>query len=265
MSPGIFALASVSSSRLAGAWYRIFSGEEDGWTFQALERAVVGYGGPTLLVIGASDEGGRTATLGAYTATGWERRRGFYGGPDCFLYRLAPELGVCRPLPRVGTRGGNYMFLRSDASVAPYGGPAGGDGPARGLGFGGALGSPRLFVDDSLETVTVSDRDTSFGPGDLGPPRSARDSLPGSRRAHRIDTLEVFAVGDASTVIAGLDARGTRRDAADAALRNARTVDRAAFLGDLREGGGKNFAHRGQVDGRAHGYLKGEDGKTNGL
>jgi len=262
MNPAVFALASVSSSRFGGGWYRLFSGEEDGWTFLALERAIVGYGGPTLLIIrAADDETGAAATFGAYTATKWERRRDFYGTPDCFLYQLAPELRVCRPLPRVGTRGGHYMYLHSDTNVASCN-PARRDDLPRGLGFGGTLSSPRLFVDAGLETVEASHQDSTYELGHLAAPPPPDD--PRSRRAHRIESLEVYAVGDAATVIVpGFEERGMRRDVADATLRNARTVDRAAFLG--REGQGKNFAHRGQVDGRAHGYLKGEDGKTNGL
>ena len=266
MSPGIFAFASISSSRFAHGWYRIFSGEDDGWTFQALERAIVGYAGPTLLVIQASDgKEGETATFGAYTATKWERRRDFYGTPDCFLYQLAPELRVCRPLPRTGTRGGHCMYLHSDTNVASN--PARKDNLAPGIGFGGTLQSPRLFVDANLENVAVSHQDSTYELGYLAfPPSSDPYASYSSRRTHRIESLEVYAVGDESTVIErGFEARDVHRGVADATLRNARTVDRAAFLGDLREGGGKNFAHRGQVDGRAHGYLKGEDGKSNGL
>ena len=83
-----------------------------------------------------------------------------------------------------------------------------------------------------------------------------------------IDSLEVYAVGDEETIRRGFQAQYQHRDIADATLRNARTVDKAAFLGDMRNGviETKAFAHRGQVDGRANGHLKGEeDGKANGL
>ena len=81
----------------------------------------------------------------------------------------------------------------------------------------------------------------------------------------RIDSLEIYAVGDEDTIQRGFHQQSQHRDINEATLRNARTVDKAAFLGDMRNGDGKTFAHRGQVDGRAHGYLKEEDAKANGL
>ena len=107
------------------------------------------------------------------------------------------------------------MYLHSNTNVA--------SNPARridnltpGMGFGGTLRNPRLFV---VEYVTVSHQNSSYELEYLNsPPRRGW-----SRHAHRIESFEVYALGDAATVIGrGFEARDVHRDVADATLRNAR-------------------------------------------
>lgn len=172
------------------------------------------------------------------------------------------------------------MFFNNGMSTNIHSGnPSKKDDLAKGLGFGGTVRHPRLFVDIHLEECRVSSQDTSFEEGHLGLPPSANNDegdpfssssgfASSTTSTLHIDSLEIYAVGDEDTLRKGFEAQYQHRDIADAALRNARTVDKAAFLGDLRNGvvETKAFAHRGQVDGRAHGSLKGEeDGKANGL
>jgi len=271
LSPQIFAFASISKHKFGEKWYRIFAGEDDGWTFQSLERAILGYEGPTLLVVqGHSkiDNKNKSVTFGAYTASKWQNKRDFFGTSDCFLYQLQPTLTVLKPLPKMGSRGGHYMYFHSNTNVSTTN-PSRKDDLAVGLGFGGSVRHPRLFIDNHLETASVSHQDTSFEEGYIGLPPSNDPfcSQSFSSTVH-IDSLEVYAVGDEETIRRGFQAQYQHRDIADATLRNARTVDKAAFLGDMRNGviETKAFAHRGQVDGRANGHLKGEeDGKANGL
>ena len=271
LSPQIFAFASISKHKFGEKWYRIFAGEDDGWTFQSLERAILGYEGPTLLVVqGHSkiDNKNKSVTFGAYTASKWQNKRDFFGTSDCFLYQLQPTLTVLKPLPKMGTRGGHYMYFHSNTNVSTTN-PSRKDDLAVGLGFGGSVRHPRLFIDNHLETASVSHQDTSFEEGYIGLPPSNDPfcSQSFSSTVH-IDSLEVYAVGDEETIRRGFQAQYQHRDIADATLRNARTVDKAAFLGDMRNGviETKAFAHRGQIDGRANGHLKGEeDGKSNGL
>ena len=165
------------------------------------------------------------------------------------------------------------MYFHSNTNVVSNN-IAKNDELAEGFGFGGTLKNPRLFVDRSLEYCRVMSCDTSFEEGLLGfepsdDPLSSSYyvSISSSSTLH-IDTLEIYAVGDMETIRRGFQALDQYRDIADANLRNARTVDKAAFMGDLRNGviESKAFAHRGQIDGRANGCLKGdEDGKANGL
>jgi len=286
LSPAMFCFASISANKFGGKWYRIFDGSQDGWTFHQLEHAIIGYQGPTLLLVRASSKNNNSddnavVTFGAYTASKWEKnKRDFFGTSDCFLFQLAPTLCVMKSLPKMGTRGGHYMYFNNGMSTNIHSGnPSKKDDLAKGLGFGGTVRHPRLFVDIHLEECRVSSQDTSFEEGHLGLPPSTNngDCDPFSSSSGvassttstlHIDSLEVYAVGDEDTLREGFEAQYQHRDIADAALRNARTVDKAAFLGDLRNGvvESKAFAHRGQVDGRAHGSLKGEeDRKANGL
>mmetsp|Transcript_25607 Transcript_25607/g.42279 ORF Transcript_25607/g.42279 Transcript_25607/m.42279 type:complete len:659 (+) Transcript_25607:150-2126(+) len=273
LSLPIFAFTSISTTKFGGKWHRLYAGA-DGWTFQKLEHAIMGYDGPTLLVIKASSKQHDTVTLGAYTAAKWERnKRDFFGVPDCFLFQLVPTLRVLKSLPKMGTRGGHYMYFHSNTNTQNLN-PSKKDELVEGLGFGGTVRTPRLFVDCNLEECRASSKDTSFEEGHLGvtpsdDPFSSAFSPSGgasTTSSLHIESLEVFAVGDSETIMKGFQAQNHYRDIADSTLRNARTVDKAAFLGDMRNGviETKAFAHRGQVDGRAHGCLK-VDGKANGI
>jgi len=145
-----------------------------------------------------------------------------------------------------------------------------------GLGFGGSIRKPRFFIDRTLEECHVSSHDTTFEEGELGFPPSSDQLISStsfsnpnfsSSSSLHIDSLEIYAVGDDDTIRRGFQALTQYREIADANLKNSRTVDKAAFMGDLRSGviESKAFAHLGQVDGRANGALKEEDGKANGL
>jgi hypothetical protein len=276
LSPPIFVFTSISTTKFGEKWHRLYTGA-DGWTFQKLEHAIMGYDGPTLLVIKASSKSSKqheTVTLGAYTAAKWERnKRDFFGVSDCFLFQLEPTLRVLKSLPKMGTRGGHYMYFHSNTNTQNLN-PSKKDELAEGLGFGGTVRTPRLFIDCHLEECRASSKDTSFEEGHLGVPPSddpfsstfTPSGGASTSSSLHIESLEVFAVGDSETIKKGFQAQYHYRDIADSTLRNARTVDKAAFLGDMRNGviESKAFAHRGQVDGRAHGCLK-DDGKANGL
>ncbi len=270
LSPPVFAFASISVPKLGEKWYQIYDGETEGWSFQALENSILGYEGPTILVIQAHPDHNKNATVtfGAYTASKWEKnKREFFGTTDSFLFQLQPTLRVLNSLPKTGTRGGHYMYFHSNTNVQTNN-PLRKDDLTVGLGFGGTVRKPRLFIDSNLEYCTVSDQDTSFEEGHLGlPPSNDPFSSMYSSSTYNIYSLEVYAVGDEESIQSGFRAQRQHRDIADATLRNARTVDKAAFLGDMRNGfiETKAFAHRVQVDGRANGYMKGEEGKANGL
>jgi len=239
LSPPIFAFASISMTKLGQNWYQIYDGSTDGWTFQALENSILGYEGSTILIIQAqatSDDGDTNkeiVTFGAYTSSKWERnKRDHFGSSDCFLFQLYPTLQVLQSLPKVGSKGGRYMYFHSNTNVQTNN-PSRNDDMAVGLGFGGTVRQPRLFVDCNLEYCTISNQCTSFEEGYLGLPPSIADPFvasPSSSSTLNIISLEVYAVGDEDTINRGFRAQRQHRDIADSTLRNARTVDRAAFV-----------------------------------
>ena len=130
----------------------------DGLSFNRLHNALLGYGGPTLLVIPSADS---DAIFGAITASPWKESKDYYGSAeDCFLYQLSPVLTVCHP----SRRGQNFMFCHSSQSQSHRG------SAPRGIGFGGtATQSPRLFLDESFCGCFVSCQDNTFETGYLLP------------------------------------------------------------------------------------------------
>jgi hypothetical protein len=206
-------------------------------------NALLGYGGPTLLII----QSGRS-TFGAFTASPWKESKDFYGNHDCFLYKLLPETTcVYRPTGANTPASTRFMYCNSFARSRGF------DKQAHGIGFGGSNDRPRLFLAESFDDCFAGSDDLTFEKGLLletkpngGAFRSASDSM------FEIDNLEVWGVGGTEVVEESLKARSRTRDIRQANINKARKVDKAAFLDDLRSGfiDSKAFAHRGQIQGR---------------
>lgn len=132
------------------------------------------------------------------------------------------------------------------------------DQQAHGIGFGGGVQEPRLFIAESFDDCVASDADLTFARGRLL--GNANDALLGTStfgenaagKYFDIDSLEVWGVGGTEVVMEALGARAKQRGIRQAAINKARKVDKAAFLEDFQSGlfDSKAFAHRGQVQGR---------------
>jgi hypothetical protein len=197
---------------------------------------LLGYGGPTLIVIEATTGG----IFGAFTASSWKESKDFYGNSDCFLYQLLPFTSVYRPRGN----GTNYMYCNSEARSRGY------DGLAHGIGFGGTNLEPRLFISESFDGCFASSEDLTFENGPLLP-RRVEGTMP--RKTFEIENLEVWGVGGDHVVADALESRDKQRELTAANIRKARKVDKAAFLDDFRNGviESKAFQHRDQIQGRA--------------
>lgn len=234
-NPRIFTVACLSAS-LTGDYHRLYTSAADGLSFNRLQNAVLGYGGPTLVLIRSSSGG----IFGAFTASAWKESKDFYGNTDCFLYQLSPCTAVYRPTSNER----NFMYCNSAARSRGY------DQQAHGIGFGGSVQEPRLFLAENFDECVAAAQDLTFDNGRLLPEV-------GSSQQHRklfdIDSLEVWGVGGTAAVQAALEARVASRAVTDEAIRRARNVDKAQFLDDFKAGtfGGKAFQHRQEVDGRA--------------
>ncbi len=226
-SPLLFTFAAMSSS-LGGAWYRLFTSDEDGLSFNRLQNSLLGYGGPTLLIIKEVEGGG---IFGAFTSTAWKESKDFYGDSDCFLFQLQPDLKVIRPRLR-GTN--NFMYCNSESRSRGY------DGQAHGIGFGGTVEKPRLFIAESFDGCMASSSDLTFDAGVLlSPLNQTKDDFitaPTNRKYFELLTIEVYGVGGDDIVTEALGARNAQREIKAANIRKARKVDKAAFLDDFKSG-----------------------------
>ncbi|KAF0720165.1 Aste57867_520 [Aphanomyces stellatus] len=203
---------STQSLQLQHTWDRLYTSTQDGLSFNRLSYHLLGYTGPTLLLITATDG----ATFGAYGDTPWKEGSKFFGGPGCFLFRVAPTFMVC---PSTGT-GANYMYYNTKGIALP-----------RGLGFGGSTSKFRLFLDDDLDNCVTSLKCTSYDAGSV--------SL---KASFRIQTLEIWGCGGDESKQAQ---QGYRAETAEL-INRARKVDKAQFAGnsfDREMFLGKTFGH----------------------
>lgn len=240
-SPLLFTFASMSNS-LGGAWHRLYTSDSDGLSFNRLQNALLGYSGPTLLIIKEAETGG---TFGAMTTTAWKESKSFYGNSDCFLFRIHPSVKVMRPR---GV-GENFMYCNSISRSRGY------DGQAHGIGFGGTTDKPRLFISENWDDCMASAADLTFEAGSLLPQRN--DGNPS--KLFDLESLEVWGVGGDEAVAHALGDREKQREIIAANIRKARKVDKAQFVDDLAQFGSKTFQHRDQIRGRADCHISNKD------
>jgi len=235
-SPLLFTFACMSPS-LGGLWHRIYTSDHDGLAFNRLQNALLGYGGPTLLIIRESKCGGM---FGAFSATRWKESKDFYGTSECFLFRLKPSLAVYKS--KFSSE--NYMYCNSAARSKGY------DGLAHGIGFGGTSDQPRLFISECFDQCFAASGDLSFEAGALLPP--PKEGAPPTKHFD-IESLEVWGVGGNKVINDALQERKKSRKIVSENIRKARKVDKAQFLDDFKSGliESKAFAHQEQVSGRA--------------
>jgi len=247
-SARLFGLACMSPA-LTGRYHRLFTSAADGLSFNRLQNAVLGYGGPTLLLVRSTSGG----IFGAFTATTWKESKDFFGNTDCFLYQLQPATAVYRPTGNER----NYMYCNSAARSRGY------DQQAHGIGFGGTVHEPRLFLAETLDDCCAAATDLTFENGRLLPEISIDNKGNGNntnntQQQHRkyftVDSLEVWGVGGTAVTQAALEQREAARAVTNEAIRRARKVDKAQFLDDFRAGtfASKAFQHRQEADGRAN-------------
>jgi hypothetical protein len=217
-------------------WHRLYSSELTGHSFNRLEHSLLGYGGPTLLVVKTKSQ----VTLGAFTSQSWKESKHFYGTADSFLFQLDPKVSVLRPTEK----GKNFMYLHSGIFGSSLNLQK--QDLPRGIGFGGTPDKPRLFIPESFEECSAESLDKTFESGDLLP----LDAL----KKFEIQCLEVWGVGSDQVIMDALKARSNFREITDTAVFNARVVhDKSQFAKDLKSGllSSKVFAVDEDVRGRS--------------
>ena len=255
-NPLLFTFGCLAKS-LSGKWFRLYTSDFDGLSFNRLQHSLQGYGGPTLMMIRATSGG----TFGAFTGSAWKESGTFYGNDDIFLYQAEPCVGVYRPRSTSGTS--NFMYCNSSARSKGYDGLAHGKSWGllnmrnlilnrflfyKGIGFGGTADQPRLFIPESFENCVASSRDLTFEQGLLLPP----DENGSLQKYFEIESLEVWGVGGDDIVNDALNDRLKQRVLLQSNIDKARKVDKAQFLDDFKSGliESKAFVHRDQMRGR---------------
>ena len=256
----LFALSCTSLSLASGRWHRLFSSEANGLSCNRLMHSILGFGGPTLILIRAKYGLG---TFGAYTHTAWSHESGsFYGKSDCFLFRLGPaSLSIYRPtggnsagssigMEESGAKSAtsnnetdetrNFQYFNPEARSKGY------DGLAHGIGFGGSPEQPRLYIDEVLDGSCARADDLTFENGPLLSESTA------SNGQFEVETIEVWGVGNSQQIEDALFARDGQRDDAAKRIRQAMKGAKGQFLEDFQSGlaGSKMFQHRDQIRGR---------------
>ncbi|KAL3761716.1 hypothetical protein ACHAW5_005967 [Stephanodiscus triporus] len=258
----LFALSCTSLTLASGRWHRLFSSEANGLSSNRLMHSILGYGGPTIILIRSkdtSDEGNCiSGVFGAYTFTPWTQESPqFYGDSDCFLFRLGPDpMAIYRP--KGGGEDGmdtfgmnkavnlessrNYMYFNSEARSKGY------DGLSHGIGFGGTCELPRLFIDEVLDACRAAPEDMTYGKGPL---LSGLKDF--SATSHfEVEAMEAWGVGTSQLVEEALLARDGQRQDALKKIRTAMKGAKGQFLEDFQSGlaGNKLYQHREQIQGR---------------
>lgn len=187
-------------------WHHLYSSETTGHSFNRLEHSILGYGGPTVLLVKTKGQ----VTLGAFASQPWKESKHFHGTVDCFLFQLDPKVAVYRPTGN----GENFMYLHSglfsssldlESQDLPHG-----------IGFGGTSDKPRLFIPESFEGCSASFLDKTFESGDL----LLLDAL----EKFEIQFLEVYGVGGDQVITNALRDRSDYRERTNTAVFNARVV-----------------------------------------
>lgn len=234
-SPLMLAL-SFTHAGLGGKWHQLYSSNGDeGRSFNRIEWSLLGYTGPTMTVVKTTSN----AVLGAYTSMPWKENMDFIGDSESYLFQLRPRLniyhaeGLEENFAYLHSGGKSTLSLELDIGHVPSG-----------LGFGGSLERPRLFIPESLEHCQARFFDKTYQVGELLP----MDEL----EMFEIAAVEIWAVGGTEMINKALQDRTEYIARHEAYLLSARVVhDKSQFVADFESGLIPNtlYGHKHQVRG----------------
>lgn len=223
--PNLFALA-CTTPLVAGEWHNLYSRQFHGASMNRLQYSILGYKGPTLIVIETDED----HIIGGFFNTKWKKSHEYYSA-DGFLFQLFPTLTVFNPTGEDK----NCIHLQD------------------GLGFGGTKNMPRLFVPASMEGCNAGVMDKTFQPGNLLP----EDCL----EKFNIKSIEVWGTGGEEAISKGLASRAKQREITDSAIYQARVIkDKTPLVGDINLSGTKLYKHREEARGRSDFSIDDEHG-----
>lgn len=202
---------SFFNDKLRGSFKKLYTTEKDGRSFNRITHHLLGYDGPTLILIKVLNS---NAIIGAYAADRWKEHNRFFGSSNDFLFTLAPDFNIYRSVTNSNT---SYRWLNSKTY-----------GHKHGLGFGGSSQSQfRLFIPDSLENCIANSNCLTFESGKL----VERNEGSGNY-VFEIDIMEVWGCGGDDIVVDAAKAQEKFRAIKDDNINRARKCDKAAFFGN---------------------------------
>ena len=221
----VLGLACVDT-RMQGSWHRLYSTNHDGRSFYKIIFKLIGYEGPTCVVIRSTCG----IVLGAFCNDPWKDPNRFHGSRDNFLFTLYPNLQIYKTT----SRDTSFQWLNSRNGL---------HGIPQGIGFGGSRDTAfRLFIPESLEECHAIGSDLTY---ETGPflPKAYMGKF-------ELDTLEIWGTGGDDLVNAGLRGHIQRREIIDENISRARKVDKAQFANSSFDQEfllSKTFAHKVNV------------------
>lgn len=225
-------MALLCPNRLGGDWKRLYSSDENGFSFRAMQEALLNFNGPTVIILETTKN---SDILGFQTDCPYKSSRKWFGCEyDSFLFTLHPTLAFY-PYTGQGSRC-QYLQLPSTRHAQDL----------RGLAVGGVADDrPRLLLTESLQDCRACEFDVAYAPGPL---------LSDPMEAYfDVQVLEVWATHVNPTSFqeakkGGSLARGIREATREKVAR----VDKSQFVNDFSSGAymNKAFQHREMVGDR---------------
>jgi hypothetical protein len=216
---------ALMSPNLGGAWHRLYSTDDDGCSFYTMQHALIGYQGPTVILIRSTSGD----VFGFSTDCPWKLSTKWFGeGSDSFLFAIHPKVAL---YPATG-QGKHYMYLNLPPRHRPQ--------DLKGMAMGGiSSDTPRLLVTESFQDCRACSIGMTFASGPI---------LSNDMQSYfDVDVLEIWATGQSLEVFRTNAKKGKLQVAVhEAARKNIAKVDAKEFVDDLASGAymNKAFPHR---------------------
>jgi hypothetical protein len=225
------------SAKFQGSWRRLYNNLEDGSSFEILQRALIGYQGPTTMIVQTT----RNEVFGYFTECPWKTSPKWFGIPgsslshfydnaDSFLFTLAPQFKI---LAATG-QGKYYQYLYIPPSHRPT--------ELKGLCIGGiASNCPRIHLTTDFTHCKATSIDTTYENGSV---------LDEGNHFFDVCRMEVYATSVADAVYQRNQRQGQlQADIQESHRIHNAKVDKVPFLEDFTSDFhvNKTFAHRDTV------------------
>lgn len=223
-----FALA-CGDSRASSRWDLLFSSNKQGMSFDMLAKALLGYPGPTLVVI----QDAEGSVFGGLVSETWQELPQFYGKSSSVLTSLRPTFRtICARTDGSSPGTNHFQFLRCRGKSGIHG-----------LGFGGDENNPRLWLDRNFENCRAADFDLTYEQGYLRP------ANPDGTSGFKPFIIEAWGFGGDDAAAAQAIETAT----VDQMRMDRRKVDRKKFAENSFDREmllGKTFGHQQQIENR---------------